>query len=74
MVVISHMLKAMAIYTLENIDKGTWTKHCQKKLDGKYKKMLHAVLNGQNTEKNPGDLWRFALTQTPVKDHQLTLT
>ena len=29
--------------------------------------------NGQNTEKNPGDLRRFALNQTPVKNHQLTL-
>ena len=29
-------------------------------------------INGQNTEKSPGDL-RLAVTQTPVKDHQLTL-
>ena len=29
--------------------------------------------NGQNTEKSPGDLGRLAVTQTPVKDHQLTL-
>ena len=27
--------------------------------------------NGQNTEKNPGDLRRLTVTQ--VKDHQLTL-
>ena len=27
----------------------------------------------QNTEKNPGDLRRLAVTQTPVKDDQLTL-
>ena len=27
----------------------------------------------QNTEKSPGDLWRFAVTQTSVKDHQLML-
>ena len=25
---------------------------------------------GQNTEKSPGDLWRLAVTQTPVKDHR----
>ena len=25
---------------------------------------------GQNTEKNPGDLRRLAVTQTPVEDHQ----
>ena len=30
--------------------------------------------NGQNTEKSPGDMWRLAVTQTPVKNHQLTLT
>ena len=29
---------------------------------------------GQNTKKSPGDLRRLAVTQTSVKDHQLTLT
>ena len=29
--------------------------------------------NGQNTEKSPGDLRRLAVTQTPVKNHRLTL-
>ena len=29
--------------------------------------------NGQNTEKSPRDLRRLAVTQTPVKDHQLKL-
>ena len=28
---------------------------------------------GTNTEKSPGDLRRFAVIQTPVKDKQLTL-
>ena len=28
---------------------------------------------GENTEKSPGDLRRLAVTQTPVKDHRLTL-
>ena len=28
--------------------------------------------NDQNTEKSPGDFRRLAVTQTPVKDHQLT--
>ena len=28
---------------------------------------------GLKTEKSPGDLRRLAVTQTPVKDHQLTL-
>ena len=31
------------------------------------------IENGQNTEKSPGDLRRLAVTQTPVKDHQLML-
>ena len=31
------------------------------------------IKNGQNTEKSPGGLWRLALKQTAVKDHQLTL-
>ena len=26
---------------------------------------------GQNTEKSPGDLKKLAITQPPVKDHQL---
>ena len=31
------------------------------------------IENGQNTEKCPGDLRRFAVTQTPVKNHLETL-
>ncbi len=30
--------------------------------------------NGQNPETSPGDLRRLAVTQTLVKNHQLTLT
>ncbi len=33
----------------------------------------HIIENGQNTEKIPGDLRKLAVTQTPVKNHQLTL-
>ena len=33
----------------------------------------YIIQNSQNTEKNPRDLRRLAVTQTPVKDHQLTL-
>ena len=33
----------------------------------------YIIENGQNTEKSPGDMRRLAVTQTPVKDHQLTL-
>ena len=29
--------------------------------------------NGQKTEKSPGDVRKLAVTQTPVKDHQLKL-
>ena len=29
--------------------------------------------NNQNPETSPGDLRRFAVTRTPVKNHQLTL-
>ena len=29
--------------------------------------------NSQNSEKSPGDLRRLSVTQTSVKDHQLTL-
>ena len=28
---------------------------------------------GQNTEESPGDLMRFVVTQTLVRNHQLTL-
>ena len=31
------------------------------------------IQNGQNTEKSPGDFRRLAVTQTPVKDNQITL-
>ena len=34
---------------------------------------LPIVEVGQNTEKSPGDLRRFADTQTPFKDHQLNM-
>ena len=33
----------------------------------------YIIENGQNIEKSPGDLRRLGVTQTPVKDHQLTL-
>ena len=31
------------------------------------------IENGQNTEKSPGDLRRLAVTQSPVKNHQMSL-
>ena len=30
------------------------------------------IIISQNTEKNPGELKRFPVTQTPVRNHQLT--
>ena len=33
----------------------------------------YIIENGQNTVKSPGNLRRLAVTQTPVKDNQLTL-
>ena len=33
----------------------------------------YIIKNDQNTEKSHGDLRRLAVTQTPVKNHQLTL-
>ena len=42
-------------------------------VDGLVETIYYIIENGQDTEKNPGDLRRLAVTQTPVKDHQLTL-
>ena len=33
----------------------------------------YIIVIGQNTEKSPEDLRRLAVTQTSLKDHQLTL-
>ena len=33
----------------------------------------YLIEKGQNTKKSPGDLRRLAITQTPVKNHRLTL-
>ena len=65
-----------------NCDWGFWYSH-QRIIKGtgglKNKRMngdhpnYYIIKNGQNTEKSPGDSKRFAITQTPVKDHHLTL-
>ena len=47
---------------------GTITKRLLKGLED-----LEVAKNGQNPETSPGDLRRLAVTQTPVKNHQLTL-
>ena len=42
------------------------------RITGDHSSYFIIVIN-QNTEKSPGDLRRLAVTQTPLKDHQLTL-
>ena len=43
-----------------------------KRMNGDY--LNYSIIKiGQNTKKNPGDLRRLAVTQTPVEDHQLML-
>ena len=32
-----------------------------------------SVKIGLNTDKSPGDPWKLTITQTPIKDHHLTL-
>ncbi len=45
---------------------GNWRTRCDHPNDS-------IAEDGQNTETSPGDLRRLAVTQTPVKKHQLTL-
>ena len=57
---------------------GTITKGLLKGLEylevgERVKKNVSIAENGQNPETSPGDLRRLAVTQTPVKNHQLTL-
>ena len=56
---------------------GTATKGLLKRLGSRRTGGDHPndsiIENGQNTEKSPGDLRRLAVTQTPVKNHRLTL-
>ena len=59
---------------------GTVTKGLLKGLDdlevgGRVETIQTTALlrNGQNTQKSPGDLRRLVVTQTPVKNHRLTL-
>ena len=59
---------------------GTATKGLLKRLEalevgGRVEAIQTTALikNGQNTKKSPGDLRGLAVTQTPVKNHRLTL-
>ena len=68
---------------LEELEIGEWTKKIQltallksdTKSSGHLKRLPWKSFaeNGQNPKTSPGDLRRFAVTQTPVKNHQLTL-
>ena len=59
---------------------GTLTKQLIQRLGGLENKRTsgdhpnyYIIEKGRNVEESPGDLKRFAVTQTPVKNHQLTL-
>ena len=52
---------------------GTVTERLIKSMSGDHPNYCIIEI-GQNTGKSPGDLRRVAVTQTSVKDHQLTLT
>ena len=55
----------------ERITKGTGRLRSWR-MDGDYPNDS-IIENSQNTEKSPEDLRRLAVTQTPVKNHRLTL-
>ena len=56
-------------YSHQRIIKGTGGLE-NKRTNGDHPN-YYIIVNGQNTEKSPGDLRRFAVTQTPEKDYQL---
>ena len=55
----------------QRIIKGT--EGLENKRSSGYYPNNYIIENIENTEKSPGDLRRHAVTQTPVKDHQLKL-
>ena len=57
---------------LETIPKGL-LKGLGNRMTSGYYPNYSIVEVGQNTGKSPGDLGKFAATQVPVKNHQLTL-
>ena len=58
-------------YSHQRIDIGTGGLG-NKKISGDYPNYCIIEID-QNTEKSPGNLRRFAVTQTPMKEYQLTL-
>ena len=55
------------------VAKGLLKKLEDLEVGGRVETIYSIIENGQNTEKSPEDLRRLAVTQTPVKDHQLKL-
>ena len=55
----------------QRTDKGTSRLRNQRTI--RYYPDYSITMIGQNTEKSLGDLRRLAVTQTPMKDHQLTV-
>ena len=64
--IISILIGALGTVTKGTGGHGSW------RTNGNHPN-YYIIANGQNTEKRPGDLRRLAITQTPVKDDQLTL-
>ena len=58
-------------YSHQRIDKGTGGLGYNR-TSGDYPNDSTIKID-QNTKKSPGDLRKLAVTQTPVKNHQLTL-
>ena len=54
------------------IPKGLVRELKEWEIGGRVETIYSMVEVGQNTEKSPGNLRRLAVTQTPVKNHQLT--
>ena len=50
---------------------GKWLEDLE--IRGRAKTIQTTIKIGQNNKKSPGDLRSFAVTQTPVKNHQLML-
>ena len=57
-------------YSHRKFIKGTG-EHGNKKTSGNHPNYYNLEIE-HNTEKSPGDLRRYAVTQSPVKDHQFT--
>ena len=62
----------IVIGALRTIPKDQVKRFSNKKASEDYPN-YSVVKIGQNSEKSPGDLRKLAVTQTPEKDHQLTL-